>query len=258
MESLPDTLKSSVESGVLVLKLNRPEKLNALTQEMYSGLNASLDQASASGDIGAVLIAANGDNFSAGNDLKDFMAVAMSLAGEGSEFDPMELPVVGFIHRLVRFEKPLLVAVQGQAVGIGLTLTLHADLVYLADNALLRAPFVDLGLVAEAGSSMLLPRIIGTVRASEVLLEAKSVDANTALSWGLANQVVSESDLQEAALSSAKALAAKPKEAMRLSKQLMHTDKEQIANHVNKELKLFFERLQSDEAKAAFEAFLAS
>ena len=250
---LTDHILSSVEDGVLTLRLNRPEKLNALTQEMYAALNAGLDQAVASDDVGAVLIAANGDNFSAGNDLKDFMAMAMGPGQQKLE----EIPVVGFILRLASFEKPLLVAVQGQAVGIGLTLTLHADFVYLADTAVLTAPFVDLGLVPEAGSSMLLPQRIGSARASEVLLAAKPVDANTALEWGLANQVVSADVLQGTVLTSAKSVARKPREAVVCSKRLMHSDKEALLAHINQEFQVFFERVQSEEAKAAFAAFLA-
>ena len=255
MEST-DHILSSVEDGVLTLRLNRPEKLNALTQDMYAGLNAGLDQATASDDVGAVLIAANGDNFSAGNDLKDFMALAMSFGQEGGA-NPMEMPVVQFISWLVKFEKPLFVAVQGQAVGIGLTLTLHADFVFLADTAVLTAPFVNLGLVPEAGSSKLLPQRIGAARASEVLIAGKPVDAKRALEWGLANHIYSVDELQELAYAEAKSLAAKPRDAVRLSKQLMRSDKEALLAHINQELEiLFFGRLQSDEAKAAFAAFL--
>ena len=239
--------------GVLTLTLNRPEKINALTQEMYLSLCAGLDQASESDDIAAVLIAANGDNFSAGNDVKDFVTVA-SAAGP---VNPDDIPAVAFIYRLVNFEKPLFVAVQGQAVGIGLTLMLHADFVYLADNAILSAPFVDLGLVPEAGSSLILPQRIGTARASAVLLAGKPVDAATALDWGLANHVVASNALRETAMKMAHGLAAKPKEAVRLSKQLMSSDRAALNAHIDTEFALFFERLRSDEAKAAFAAFLA-
>lgn len=253
MESVAETVLSYAEDGVLVLTLNRPEKLNALTQEMYSQLNTGLDQASVSDDIGAVLIAAHGEHFSAGNDLQDFMSMAM-----GTEaLNPSEIPVVGFIHRLVAFEKPLFVAVQGQAVGIGLTLTLHADAVYLADTALLSAPFADLGLVPEAGSSLILPTRVGQLRAAEILLAAKTIDAKTTLDWGLANGVTTADKLLDSTLTAAKQVAVKPREAIKLSKQLMKTDKKAIADHVNKELEVFFGRLRSDEAKAAFAAFLA-
>lgn len=253
MDSATATVLPQVEDGVLVLTLNRPEKLNALTQEMYSQLNAGLDQASVSEEIGAVLIAANGDHFSAGNDLQDFMSMAM-----GTEaLNPNDIPVVGFIHRLVAFEKPLFVAVQGQAVGIGLTLTLHADAVYLADTALLSAPFADLGLVPEAGSSLILPARVGQLRASEILLAAKTIDAETTLEWGLANRVTTADALLDSALTAAKQVAAKPREAIKLSKQLMKTDKQAVAEHVGKELEVFFGRLRSNEAKAAFAAFLA-
>ena len=250
-------IESLVQDEVLVLRINRPEKMNALTMDMYSQLSAGLDQATESREIGAVLIAANGDNFSAGNDMNNFMEMAASLANDANSLSPQDVPVVGFIHRLVRFEKPLFVAVQGQAVGIGLTLTLHADFVYLADTAVLSAPFVDLALVPEAASSMLLPQRIGALRASEILLAAKPVDAKTALDWGLANRVTSPDTLYESALKAAASVAAKPSEALKLTKQLMRGDKDAVSAHVDAELDVFFRRLSSGEAKAAFAAFLA-
>lgn len=248
-----DLVQAAIENGVLVLKLNRPAKLNALTMDMYRALNEGFDQASLSDEIGALLIVGNGDHFSAGNDMKDFLTMAT-----GAEaLDPETLPVVGLIRRLVSFEKPLVVAVQGQAVGIGLTLTLHADFVYLADTAVISAPFVELGLVPEAGSSMLLPQKVGSLRASEILLAAKALDAATALTWGLANEVLPAADLHEAAFGTAQMLAKKPREAMTLSKKLMCYDREALSNRVDAEIEIFFTRLRSPEAQAAFSSFLS-
>lgn len=241
------------EGGVLVLRLNRPEKMNALNMQMYSALCDGLDRAADSEDVGAVLICAVGDNFSAGNDMQDFLTLAGGAAG-GNLFD---IPVVAFLHKLVSFEKPLVVAVQGRAVGIGLTLSLHADIVLLSDSARLSAPFVDLGLVPEAGSSMLLPKVVGHAKAAEILLLGNEVLAPDAKEMGLANKVFPQADLFDAALGFAQSLAAKPRIAMRQSKALLHHDKSALMAQMEKELTEFFTRLRSDEAKAVISGFLS-
>ena len=252
MKQLNEHITSRIDSGVLVLSLNRPDKLNALTMEMYQALSEGLEKAQAAVEIGAVVIAASGDNFSAGNDIQDFMRMATSADISQSA----DLPVVRFIQNLVRFDKPLLVAVQGVAVGIGLTLTLHADMVYVASDTLMSAPFVDLGLVPEAGSSMLLPERVGAARASEILLAAGKINAEQAVDWGLANRVLSPSVLFDETLETAKMLASKPRVAMQSSKRLMGYNREAVQKQIGVELKVFFERLQSDEARAAFSSFM--
>lgn len=251
-DSQTQLIENYKDGGVLVLRLNRPDKMNALSMQMYNTLSDGLEEASASDDIGAVVICAVGDNFSAGNDMKDFMALATGPA-KGSIFD---IPVVKFLHILVNFEKPLVVAIQGRAVGIGLTLSLHGDMVYLSESAKLSAPFVDLGLVPEAGSSMLLPKVVGHAKASEILLLGSAVTATAAKQMGLANEVLPESELFKTALGTAQSLAAKPRIAMRHSKALLHYDKPALIAQMEKELTEFFTRLRSDEAKAAVTAFL--
>ena len=240
----------SSEGGVLVATLNRPEKKNALTGAMYRALREALVAASADAAIGAVLVTGAGGVFCAGNDIGDFLTESRA-QGEGARTGPGG----EFIRTLARFDKPLIAAVEGPAVGIGTTLCLHCDLVYAAPSARFAMPFVNLGLVPEAGSSMLVPRRFGIGVASELLLLGEAIDARRAREIGLVNEVVEPEALKAHALAKAKALAAKPRAALLATRKLMRGDAEALYAHMEEELVAFARALKSPEARAAFEAF---
>jgi enoyl-CoA hydratase/carnithine racemase len=238
----------TVREGVLELRLDRPRKKNALTFEMYGALAAAVREAQTDPAIGALLLSANGDAFCAGNDIGDF------LAGVGGEFT--EAPPVQFVTSLVENDKPLVAAVGGAAVGVGATMLLHCDIVLASDRAVLSMPFVNLGLVPEAASSALLPARVGPAVASEMLLLGASIDAKRAYELHLVNRIVPASELIESAHAVAVELAAKPPEALRVARSLLHRDRPAVRARADEEAKLFAERLVSAEAREAFTAFL--
>ncbi len=234
--------------GVLQLTLDRPEKKNALTGDMYHALSDGLERASADAAIRAVLLCGNGPAFSSGNDVNDFLS--------RGDADPQTTPSVRFIKALARFDKPLVAAVQGLAVGIGTTMLLHCDLVYASADARFSTPFSKLGLVPEAGSSLLLPRRIGAVRANAMLMLGEALDAENAVVAGLVNALFPAETLVAQALDKARALAALPAAALLASKALIQGDRTLLDARIDEELVAFGRALRSDEAKAAFGAFL--
>ncbi len=240
-------IHTSTHNQVLRLTLARAEKKNALNGEMYRTLSEQLLRAESDPDIHVVLFDAEGDSFCAGNDLSDFAAVASGAV----EPQPQ---VRDFLHALAEGTKPYVAAVQGKAVGIGATLLLHCDLVYLAQDAQLSTPFVNLGLVPEAASSYLLPCRIGHARAFEMFAFGKSIDAATALSFGIANAVEPTHEVRETALAAAHALASRPIGALQATKKLMR-DTQTLRAVMGKEIEVFSERLKSTEAMAALKAF---
>jgi len=239
------------DGDVLVATLNRPDKKNALTGAMYRALREALVTASADSGIGAVLVTGAGGAFCAGNDIGDFLAENRAQS-EGARTGPGG----EFIRTLARFDKPLLAAVEGAAVGVGTTFCLHCDLVYAAPSARFAMPFVNLGLVPEAGSSRLVPNRFGRAVASELLLLGEAIDAARAREIGLVNTVIEPIALRDHALSKAKALAAKPRAALLATRKLMRGDAEALYAHMEAELAEFAHALKSPEAKAAFQAFV--
>jgi enoyl-CoA hydratase/carnithine racemase len=240
------------EAGdVLLVRLARPEKKNALTGAMYDALREALEGADREDSgVGAVVIAGSAGVFTAGNDLHDFAADAAGGRAEAS-------PALRFIRRLVHGRTPLVAAVDGIAVGIGTTMTLHCDLVYVTPEARFRMPFVDLGLVPEAGSSLILPRRVGWAKATELLLLGEPFSGEEAVRLGLANAVVPADTLLDHALAQAARLAAKPRAALATARSLMRGDTAALAAVVEAESDAFAKALASPEAKAAFQAFLA-
>lgn len=235
-------------SQILTIQINRPEKKNALTQGMYRALNEAIAQAESDPTIRVVLISGHEHAFTAGNDILDF--VQSPPAGE-------ESPVFRFLRTISTAQKPLVAAVTGVAVGIGTTLLLHCDLVYAGQNARFQLPFVNLGLVPEAGSSWILPQMMGHRRAAELLLLGDFFDATTAYTLGIVNKVVADGDTFASAMAAAEALAAKPPAALRQSKQLMKQHSAATLQAIiSEEGKLFAERLRSEEASEALQAFL--
>ena len=232
---------------VLRIEIARPDKKNALTQEMYKAMADALAAADGDPAVRAVLVHGTRGCFTAGNDLKDFLE-----RPPHSE----ESPTHRFLRGIATFGKPLLAAVNGPAVGIGTTMLLHCDLVYAAPGARFQLPFVPLGLVPEAGSSFLLPYIAGYQRAAELLLLGQPFDADKACAAGFITAVVPEAELFERARASALAIAALPPEALRATKALI---KGRFAKHVAEAMadegKVFGERLSSPEAREAMTAF---
>ena len=235
------------EGAALCVTFDRPEKKNALTGAMYVAATEALRQADSDPSIGAVVFAGAGGMFTAGNDIADFLAAA---AGPG------EFPAFTFIKTLAACKTPLVAAVDGIAIGIGATMILHCDLVYVAPETVFRMPFVDLGLVPEAASSLLLPRRIGMAKASEFLLLGETFGADDALRLGLANAIVPANELHGVALERAGRLAAKPRAAIATTRRLMRGDAQEIQARIAEEARLFATALRSDEARTAFAAFL--
>jgi enoyl-CoA hydratase/carnithine racemase len=246
--SMSDHIIIERDGPVAEVRLARPAKRNAITTAMYAALADALAGFNADAGVRAVLISAEGAHFTAGNDLHDFLANPPQ--GQAS-------PVFRFLHGLAAFAKPVVAAVQGQAVGIGTTMLLHCDLVVLADDAHLKMPFVDLALVPEAASSLLIPRTIGHARAAEMLMLGDAIDAPTALAWGLANRVVPAGSERAAALALAHRLADKPPTALALTKRLLRDDAAGVPARMDREGVHFAEQLQTPELKTAIAAFFA-
>jgi enoyl-CoA hydratase/carnithine racemase len=239
---------TAVEDGVLRITLNRPEKKNALTNAMYSELGAALERAESDPAIRAVLLEAEGDAFSAGNDLGDFAAVASGAA------DRRDMHSGKYLGALAKAQKPYVVAVQGLAVGIGVTMLMHFDLVFVAEDAKLTTPFVNLALVPEAASSWLLPARIGHARAFAMFALGEPVDGKTAAAIGIANAALPKAEVRAKALAAAKALATRPLGALQATKRLMR-DAQAIQATMSREGEIFGARLKTAEAAEAFAAF---
>src|SRR5579871_5106721 len=198
----------SIEDRILTLRLDRPEKKNALTRGMYLGMIEALKQADADPNVRVVLITGTEVCFTAGNDLVDF---ANATPGETS-------PAIAYLQALAATQKPVIAAVGGVAVGIGTTMLLHCDLVYAASDARFQLPFVNLGLCPEAGSSVLLPELMGHRCAAELLFFGEPFNAETARVFGIVNAVLPGSELLPTAMAKAQLLAEKPPSALRITK----------------------------------------
>lgn len=245
---MSEHVRYAVSEGVGRVTLARPDKKNAIDAAMYAALAEILRSAERDGAVRALLIDAEGGAFSAGNDLADFRRERPAWG---------DTPVARFLGALTEAELPVVAAVDGVAVGIGTTMLLHCDLVVASTAARFHTPFVDLGLVPEAASSLLLPQLVGRQRAAALLLLGESIDAATAQAWGLVHAVVAPEDLRAAALGLARRLADKPPEALRESKRLMRRAPEPVADRLAVEGAAFAERLRSPEAGDAFDRFFA-
>ena len=236
------TILAEQQDGLLLLTLNRPDKRNALNTEMYLALTLAFQQAALDESVHVVLPQGQQECFTAGNDLADFMGKSSLEADD---------PILQFLHTLADFPKPVIAAVGGPAVGIGTTLLLHCDLVYLGENARLQLPFVELGLVPEFASSLLLPRAVGHLKAAELLLLAEAIDAGEALRLGLANRVVAADTLLAFAREQGLKLAAKAPKALQKSKALLKQELRQAVHFViDLEARAFSLALQGEEAQS--------
>ncbi|VVQ37078.1 2,3-dehydroadipyl-CoA hydratase [Pseudomonas fluorescens] len=246
---MSDAIQFERERGLLILRLNRPDKKNALTRAMYSHLAEALKLADTDPEINAVLITGSAECFTAGNDIADFIQQPPS---------NLDSPVFQFMLTLLECRKPVIAAVAGAAVGIGTTMLLHCDLVYVSRDARLRMPFVNLGLCPEFGSSLILPRLLGQAKAAELLLLGEGFSGEQAAQWGIATEALGSG---EEALAKAREMALRfeslPPEAVRISKQLMKApDREQLRKAIEEESAQFTQRLRSPEAMAALTGFI--
>jgi enoyl-CoA hydratase/carnithine racemase len=240
-------VKITRDGAVLYVTFDRPDKKNALNRAMYMSATEALRQANCDRSIGAVVFAGSGGVFTAGNDIADFLDASA---------EPGEFPAFIFIKALAACETPLVAAIEGIAIGIGATMMLHCDLVHVAPGTVFRLPFVGLGLVPEAGSSLLLPRRVGMAKAAELLLLCEPFDAEEAVRLGLANAVVPACELRGFAIERAEQLATKPRAAIAATRRLMRGDGAEILARIEDEARLFSAAMRSEEACAALAAFL--
>jgi enoyl-CoA hydratase/carnithine racemase len=238
------------DGPIRTVRMNRAEKKNALTVPMYEAMGAAIEGAAAAPAIRCVVIAGAPGAFCAGNDLQDFLAASASTEG-------LAPPLTGFLHTLARAETPLVAAVSGLAVGIGTTLLLHCDHVVASSDARFVTPFVHLGLVPEAASSLLGPRRMGHARAFALLAMGRPLDAAGALAAGLVNSVVAPSEVEAEAMTAAREIAALPAQALAATRALLRGPPDEAVKRIDEEAAEFKRRLASPEARTAFEAFLS-
>jgi enoyl-CoA hydratase/carnithine racemase len=243
-----DEIITAHTAGILRVQLNRPTKRNAMTSAMYVALAGIFNQAAADENTRVVLWHGAGDSFCAGNDIDDFLK---NPPGSG------ESPQARLMGALVNFDKPLVAAVQGAAIGGGTTMLLHCDLIYAGESTKFQMPFINLAVVPEFGSSFCVPLRIGQGRAAELILLGNSFDARRAAELGLVNQVVPDKDVLAKASEAAEKLAAKPAKALQASKRLIKQPfREQIKVAMKTENEEFSVLVRSEDAKEAFTAFL--
>lgn len=244
---MSDTVRIAQADGVFRIEMARPDKKNALTAEMYAVLADALAGADADPAVRVILISGAGGNFTAGNDLADFL-----------DKPPMDesAPVYRFIEGFARLQKPFVAAVEGVAVGVGTTMLLHCDLAYAGRGARFVLPFANLGLTPEAASSLLLPLCIGHARAAEMLMLGEAFSAQRALEIGIVNAVLPDGQVLDHALERCRKLSAQPAASLRLTKQLMKRAQQALIREtMSHEGEVFKQRLVSPEAKEAFTAF---
>ncbi len=238
---MTEHIRTEIAEGVCTVALTRPEKKNALTQAMYTGLAEAIERTAEDPAIGCLLLTGSADVFCAGNDIADFR----SRPADGGP-----RPSRRVYQGLARLDKPVVAAVQGLAIGIGFTMLLHTDIVLAAPEARFRMPFVDLGVVPELGSSLMVPWIVGRHRAAELMLLGDFFDAATAERLGFVNRVVPRATLVEEATAIARRLATKPRQSMQATKRLLRQDQETLLARMEEELEIFAERLASAETQA--------
>ena len=243
---MTDFILTEQDNGVLIVRLHRNEKKNALTTAMYTAMADAIDRAERDPALKVLLFTGSGGVFTAGNDLHDFL--------DNPPTGPAS-PVNRFIAKMVSTDVPIVAAVDGVAVGIGTTMLLHFDQVFAAERARFSLPFINLALVPEAGSSMLLVEACGYRKAAELLMLGEPFTARQALDYGIVSQLCQEEDLMESARAAAHKLAAKPKDALRATKRLLRRAKEPLAQRVQAEAELFARGLESPAAQEAMNAF---
>ena len=244
---MSEHIKTAVDDRILTITIARPARKNALTQAMYGAMADAVTGANSDKGVRAIIFTGEGDMFTAGNDLSDFASIEERESGEP--------PVTRFLNAIRDAEKPLIAAVNGPAIGVGLTMLLHCDISYADETANFRAPFTQLGLVPEAGSSLTLPRVVGRSMANDILLAGRILSAAEALDCGLVSRVVPAGDVMKAAMDTARKIAASAPSAILKSKALINHSRDEIADQMRAEGKIFAEQLQSPEFAEAAAAF---
>lgn len=245
MSNSTDLVLIEQKESILHIQMNRPNKKNALQPIMYDTMREALEKADTDDSIRVVFITGSGDSFSAGNDLKTFIE------------NPASDSAARFIKAISITKTPIVAAVNGLAIGVGVTMLLHCDLVYAIPEAIFNFAFIDLGVVPEAGSSYLIPQLVGQRKAAELMLLGEKFSAETAQSIGLVNDVIDAEELINIAWKKAEKLASKPPKALALTKQLLKRGNETVlAETIEHELKLFAETLQGEEARNIMLAFM--
>lgn len=243
---MTELVKVDRDGRVLTIAMNRPDKKNALTHDMYAAMADGLQRAHDDAQIRCVIITGAGDSFTSGNDLSDFAAGLP----EGKP------PVVRFLENIVACDKPIMAAVNGPAVGVGLTMLLHSDLVYASDTATFRSPFPHIGVVPEAGSSLLLPMTVGMAWANDIFLAGRVLSAAEALSAGLVSRVLPASSLLAECKTIAANIAAQAPTAMLQTKRLIRSNREAVFERMQKEGAIFNAQLKSPEFMVAAAAYM--
>jgi enoyl-CoA hydratase/carnithine racemase len=245
---LSEHIEISGEGAVRRIRMNRRDKKNALTSAMYQAMAAAIEGASGDANIRCILLTGVPGAFCAGNDLQDFLAVA-----KGGEHNPVAQT---FLHTLARSQRPLVAAVQGVAIGVGTTMCLHCDYVVAATDAHFATPFVNLGLVPEAASSLLAPRVMGHQRAFAMLAMGEPLSGEQAQQAGFVNRVVAAEAVEAEGMRAAQRIAALPPEAVAMTRSLLRPPVDEVTGRIDKESAMYRERLKSAEARTAFEAFV--
>jgi enoyl-CoA hydratase/carnithine racemase len=232
------------DGPIIEIRFNRPPKRNAVTNAMYLSVVEGLHMLEDDDTLRVGVLSGDGPDFCAGNDVGDFLEPT-GLSGAAS-----------LLEFLPTLSKPLVAAVQGKAIGIGATVLLHCDLVYVGTDLDLRFMFVDLGVVPEAGSTVLLPALVGQARAAEAMLLTRPLDSTRAVTWGIANEALEPAAVRSAAMDAARALAAKPPNALRATRALLRGEPDALRARIEVELQVFSEMLSGPEFRAAAERFL--
>jgi enoyl-CoA hydratase/carnithine racemase len=240
------------EDAIRVITLRRPEKRNAITQDMYRAISEAIDTAQTNPEVHCIMITGGPGVFTAGNDLEDFLK-----DGTSNTDTPRASNAVKFLYSLAHNAKPIVAAVDGIAIGIGTTMLFHCDYVVASQTATFSTPFIHLGLVPEGASSLLAPRAMGHRRAFAMLVMGRSLSAEEAHLAGFVNAVVDPGHLEAEARKVAREISALPAEAVAISRKLLKPSPEDLTRRIDQEGHLFGERLRSSEAVAAFKAFLS-
>ncbi|WP_298301788.1 enoyl-CoA hydratase [uncultured Erythrobacter sp.] len=244
---MTDHIQISTQDRVTFLTIARPDKKNAITQDMYAAMAKAIEDYDRTDEARAFIITGEGDMFTAGNDLQDFST------DDSGDAEP---PVARFLRAVRDCEKPLIAAVNGPAIGVGLTMLLHCDLVYAARSATFGAPFVKLGLVPEAASSLLLPAAVGMAVANDILLAGRTLTADEAVSFGLVARVFADDELASAVQKIGQHVAASAPNALKFSKQLIRGNRTEIEQQMEDEAKLFVAQLKSPDFRESVAAMM--
>jgi len=245
-----DLVTVTDDGPVRTIRMNRPDKKNALTLAMYDAMSAGIAGVKHNAALRSVLIAGSAQDFCSGNDIGDFINASVKGGTLGA-------PAIHFLDVLLHCDRPIVAAVQGHAVGIGTTMLFHCDYVVASSEASFSTPFVKLGVIPEAASTMLAPRMMGYARAFSLLVMGRPMNAADAKEAGLVNMVVRPSELEAEAMKAAQEIAALPPHGVAATRKLIRGSRDEVLSRMHEEFALFQARLRTEEARGAFEAFLA-